>query len=188
VTVLVLGVGHPDRGDDAAGAMVARALDGMPGVVSRVVTGDPSQLLTDPLWDTADRVVLIDTVHTGHRPGTVHRWAGQRLLEHLPATGGGTHDLGVATTLHLAAALGRLPAELTVIGIEGACFEVGHPPCRPVRHAAAMVAAALVRGLDGVAAGDLLEVAARVVDREARTSSVGAAARRPRTSVAWSDH
>lgn len=166
MTVLVLGVGHPDRGDDAAGAMVARALDGLPGVVARVVTGDPSQLLTDPLWDRADRVVLIDTVNTGHRPGTVQHWTGQRLLEHLPATGGGTHDLGVATTLHLAAALGRLPAELSVIGIEGVCFDVGHPPCRPVRHAAAMVAAAVARSLEGVAAGDALEVAVGVVDLE----------------------
>lgn len=166
MTVLVLGVGHPDRGDDAAGAMVARALDGIPGVEARVVSGDPSQLLTDPLWDTADRVVLIDTVHTGHRPGTVHQWAGQRLLEHVPATGGGTHDLGVATTLHLAAALGRLPTELTVIGIEGVCFDVGHPPCRPVRHAAAMVAASVARGLEGVEASDALEVAVRVADLE----------------------
>lgn len=166
MTVLVLGVGHPDRGDDAAGALVARALDGTPGIVARVVSGDPSQLLTDPLWDTADRVVLVDTVRTGHRPGTVHQWAGQRLLEHLPATGGGTHDLGVATTLHLAAALGRLPATLTVIGIEGVCFDVGRPPCRPVRHAAAMVAAAVARSLEGVEAGAALEVAVRVVDLE----------------------
>jgi len=164
VTTLVLGVGHPDRGDDVAGAMVARALDDTPGVVARIVSGDPSQVLTDPLWDSAERVVLVDTVRTGHRPGTVHHWSGQRLLEHLPATGGGTHDLGVATTLHLAAALGRLPPALTVIGIEGACFEVGHPPCRPVRHAAAMVAAALARGLDGVDASVALDVAVRVVD------------------------
>jgi hydrogenase maturation protease len=164
MTLLVLGVGHPDRGDDAAGALVAQALEGTPGIAARAVSADPSQLLTDPLWDTAERVVLVDTVRTGQHPGTVHQWSGQRLLEHLPATGGGTHDLGVATTLHLAAALGRLPAALTVIGIEGILFEVGQPPCRPVRHAAAMVAAALVRTLDGVAAGDAPEVAGRVVD------------------------
>ncbi|MFO7777620.1 MAG: hydrogenase maturation protease [Nitriliruptoraceae bacterium] len=164
MTVLVLGVGHPDRGDDAAGTLVARALDDTPGIVARTVSGDPSQLLTDPLWDTAARVVLVDTVRTGQPPGTVQQWSGQRLLEHLPATGGGTHDLGVATTLHLAAALQRLPATLTVIGIEGIRFEVGHPPCRPVRHAAAAVAAALVGSLDGTAASAATEVAVRAVD------------------------
>lgn len=164
MTLLVLGVGHPDRGDDAAGALVAGALDAIPGIVARSVGADPSQLLTDPLWNTAERVVLVDAVRTGHRAGTVHQWSGQRLLEHVPATGGGTHDLGVATALHLAAALGRLPAELTVIGIEGVWFEVGHPPCRPVRHAAAMVAAALVRSLGDADADDALRVAVRVVD------------------------
>ena len=167
MTVLVLGVGHPDRGDDAAGPLVARGVDGTPGIVARVVSGDPSQLLTDPLWDSADRVVLIDSVHTGHRPGTVHHWSGPRLLEHVPATGGGTHDLGVATTLHLAAALGRFPADLTVIGIEGECVDIGRPPCRAVRHAAAMVAAALARSPEGGERADAsraLDVAARVLD------------------------
>lgn len=168
MTILVLGVGHPDRGDDAAGAMVARQLQGRSGIEACVVTGDPSQTLTDPRWNSADRVVLVDTVHTGRRPGTVHRWSGQRLLDHLPATGGGTHDLGVATTLHLAAALDRLPRDLTIIGIEGECFEVGHPPCRPVRHAARVVAEALARGaVDGAdsgAAGDGDEVAIPAAD------------------------
>ncbi|MFP4233612.1 MAG: hydrogenase maturation protease [Nitriliruptoraceae bacterium] len=149
MTCLVLGVGHPDRGDDAAGHLVASALAEAPGVVVRQVTGDPSGILTDPLWDRAERVVLVDTVRTGRRPGTVHRWAGERLLAHLPDTGGGTHDLGVATTLQLAAALERLPEDLVVIGIEGSSFQLGAPPSRPVRHAIAMVSAALARELCG---------------------------------------
>jgi hydrogenase maturation protease len=163
MTTLVLGVGNPERGDDAAGPLVASTLVTLPGVVARSVSGDPSTILTEPLWDTADRVVLIDTVRTGRRPGTVHRWAGERLLEHLPATGGGTHDLGVATTLHLAAALDRLPEDLVVIGIEGACFDIGHPPSRPVRHAITVVCAALARELTGDGR-EVLDLAVRMVD------------------------
>ena len=159
MTTLVLGVGHPDRGDDAAGPMVARALRSVPRITARVVHADPSDLLTDPLWDTAERVVLVDTVRTGQRPGTVHRWSGHGLLAHLPETGGGTHDLGVATTLHLAAALDRFPADLTVIGIEGVSFVVGRGPCRPVRHAVAMVAATLARQAGGAGEADALELA-----------------------------
>lgn len=162
MTCLLLGVGNPDRGDDAAGHLVSRALAGVADVVARQVTGDPSTILTDPLWDTADRVVLIDTVRTGRRPGTVHRWAGERLLAHLPDTGGGTHDLGVATTLQLAAALERLPDDLVVIGIEGASFEVGAPPSRPVRHAVAMVTAMLAREFGG--ADQVLRLAIRRTD------------------------
>jgi hydrogenase maturation protease len=163
VISLVLGVGHPDRGDDAAGPLVASALATLDGVVARSVSSDPSAILTEPLWDTADRVVLIDTVRTGRRPGTVHRWAGERLLEHLPATGGGTHDLGVATTLHLAAALDRLPDDLVIVGIEGSAFGIGDPPSRPVRHAITMVSAALARELTGDSR-EALELAVRMTD------------------------
>lgn len=163
MTMLVLGVGNPDRGDDAAGPLVAAALAEVVGIEARQVTADPSAILTDPLWDTAEQVRLVDTVRTGQRPGSVHRWSGQRLVDHVPATGGGTHDLGIATTLHLAQALGRLPPTLEVIGIEGAVFEVGHPPCRAVRHAVAMVAAALAREVDDTAV-DALQIAVRVRD------------------------
>ncbi len=164
MTILVLGVGHPDRGDDAAGPLVAAAVEGVEGITARAVTADPSAILTDPLWTRADRVYLVDTVRTGARPGTVHRWAGARLAEHLPATGGGTHDLGVATTLQLAAALDRVPTGLTVIGIEGGCVEVGTPPSRPVRHAVAMVAAALAADAGHGDQVDALEVAVRMRD------------------------
>ena len=162
MTILVLGIGHPDRGDDAAGPLVAAALEGVEGIEARSITSDPSAILTEPLWDSADRVYLVDTVQTGARAGTVHRWSGARLVEHLPATGGGTHDLGIATTLHLAAALDRLPDDLTVIGIEGCRFEVGVPPSRPVRHALAMVAAALAREAGADTEVDALELTVRV--------------------------
>ncbi|MEX2548746.1 MAG: hydrogenase maturation protease [Nitriliruptoraceae bacterium] len=146
MTTLVLGVGHPDRGDDAAGPLVAEALLGTPGIDARAVTADPSALLGQAGWDTASQVVLIDTVRTGARPGSIHYWSGTELLEHLPATGGGTHDLGVATTLQLAAALDRLPANLTVIGIEGVRFTFGAAPTAAVERAVAVVTGALSRG------------------------------------------
>ena len=147
MTTLVLGVGHPDRGDDAAGPLAAEALAGTPGIDAQAVTADPSALLGHPGWDRADDIVLIDTVRTGARPGAIHRWSGPQLLAHLPATGGGTHDLGVATTLQLAAALGRLPTHLTVIGIEGVRFTFGAPPTAAVQRAILVVTEALTRDL-----------------------------------------
>ncbi len=145
MTTLVLGIGHPDRGDDAAGPLVVEALAGTPGIDARAVTADPSALLGQPGWDDAHHVVLVDTVRTGARPGAIHRWSGRDLVAHLPATGGGTHDLGVATTLQLAAALGRLPDDLTVIGIEGVRFAYGAPPTAAVGRAVRVAAAALAR-------------------------------------------
>jgi hydrogenase maturation protease len=148
---VVFGVGNPDRGDDAAGWLVADLLgDGDGGAVTvRRVTADPSVILTDPLWDAADHVVIVDAVRTGAPPGTVHRWDLFELCGAPPTASGGTHDLGIATTIALAGALGRLPLAAVVIGIEGGCFDPGAPPSPEVLAASERVAAALEIGVLG---------------------------------------
>jgi hydrogenase maturation protease len=148
---VIFGVGNPDRGDDAAGWLVADLLGDGEGetVTVRRVTADPSAILTDPLWDTADNVVIVDAVRTGAPPGTVHRWDLFELCGAPRSSGGGTHDLGIATTIALAGALGRLPLAAVVIGIEGRGFDAGAPPSPEVLAAIERVAAALeIEALD----------------------------------------
>jgi hydrogenase maturation protease len=140
VTTLVVAVGHPDRGDDAIGSRVADHLAGTPGVVVRRVEGDATAVLSDPRWDRADRVVVVDAVRGSGAPGTVLRWSGGEALASFPARSAVTHDLGVAALLQLAAALDRLPPELTVIGVVTAGHEVGRPPSPAVTRAARHVA------------------------------------------------
>lgn len=143
---LVVGLGHPDRGDDAVGWLVADLLDGHDGVVVRRVPGDLSSLLDDPAWSTADRVVVVDAVATGATPGTVATWSAAELGAVGAAERDGAHDLDLVTTLDLARALGRLPADLSVIGIEGGCFDVGAAPSPAVVDAAGRVARGLTTG------------------------------------------
>ena len=143
MTTLIVGVGHPDRGDDAAGWLVIDLLQGCPHLTLRRVTADPSALLTDPLWTEAQHVVIIDAVRTGAEPGTILRWSHDRLLSELPPSGSGTHDLGVATCLGLARALGRMPRDLALIGIEGSHYDPGSPPSHAVLTAVEWVAASL---------------------------------------------
>jgi hydrogenase maturation protease len=147
VNVLVVGVGHPDRGDDAVGLHVIEQLEpeGVAGVVLRRQTGDPSGVLLDPLWEQADLVVLVDSTRTGAPVGTVTCRDARDLL------GGGvtapvTHEFGVAATIQLAEALDRLPARLTLVGIEAGDLAHGAPLSGPVREAVA-VAVDLVRRL-----------------------------------------
>ncbi|MFP4635589.1 MAG: hydrogenase maturation protease, partial [Nitriliruptoraceae bacterium] len=109
MNTLVVGLGHPDRGDDAAGWLVADLLERRAQLTVRRLCADPSTLLTEPWWLEARRVVLIDAVRTGAEPGTVHRFDLDELLDASPVTGAGTHDLGIATTLRLARSLDRLP-------------------------------------------------------------------------------
>ena len=146
---LVIGLGSPDRGDDAVGSAVARAVAARHPEVAVVDHEDPTALLD--LWAGHSPVVVVDAVRSGAPVGTVH-W-----LETGPAgppvsTGagthsgqGGTHAVGLAEMVELGRALGRLPPRLVVVGIEADSFDHGEPLTARVA-AAVPVAAARVCG------------------------------------------
>jgi hydrogenase maturation protease len=111
VTRVVIGVGNAARGDDGAGVVTAQRT----GPLGLVATA-PFQLID--LWEGADDVVVVDAARSGAAPGTIHRF--EVRSQPLPTTvlGGSTHAIGVAEVVELARAMGRLPARLTVYGIE----------------------------------------------------------------------
>ena len=141
---VVFGIGDVERGDDSAGWLVADLVaNGRPDVEVAYVSADPTSLLGDPRWATAQHAVVVDAVITGAEPGTVHEWAADDLVGPVSTTLGDDHDLGVATTLTLAHALGRLPSDVTVVGIEAGHGHRGSPPSHAVLAAAERVAATL---------------------------------------------
>jgi hydrogenase maturation protease len=123
--VVVIGVGNPDRGDDAAGRRVAAALRGVvpAGVVVMESDGDPTTIMD--AWTGADRAVLVDAMVSDSRPGTVRRFDATEtplpVSVHLPST----HGMGAAEAVELARSLGRLPPRVLVYGIEGSAFHPG---------------------------------------------------------------
>lgn len=124
--VLVVGVGRRDRGDDAVGPAVAeRAAGLLPPEVTVLERAEPAGLIGT--WDGAGLVVVTDAVRSGQRPGTVHVL--HACGGPLPVgTGAGTtHGLGLAEVIELGRALGRLPAELVVVGVEARQFRLGGP-------------------------------------------------------------
>jgi hydrogenase maturation protease len=143
--VLVVGIGHPDRGDDAVGWLVAERLRDrladLPDVQVVRSSADPAALLTQAAWNEAHHVVLVDAVVTGAPPGTVEVRGGEQPLPSPRSSG--THDLGLAATLQIAKALGRVPPDLTIVGVEGARFGIGDLPSPAVIAAAERVAVAL---------------------------------------------
>jgi hydrogenase maturation protease len=130
VPVLILCVGNPDRGDDAAGVLVAERLNalGIPALLA-----EPSSLME--AWAGAARVILVDAVVTGAPVGTIHSWD----ASHDPLPRGpfrsSTHALGVAEAVELARALGTLPERLVIYGIEAAQFQLGAQPTKAVLEA-----------------------------------------------------
>jgi len=123
--VLVVGMGNPDRGDDAIGPLVVRQLAGRvsPSITLIERTGDALALIED--WAGRDAVVLVDAAAAGTTPGRVHRidLLEEELLTDLSRAS--THAFGVADTVGLARTLDLLPASVIVYAVEGANFEPG---------------------------------------------------------------
>jgi hydrogenase maturation protease len=116
--LLVIGVGNPDRGDDAAGRAVARRLlaRGRRGLEVRECVGDAAALME--AWAGHEDVVLVDACRGAGPPGSVHRIGPERAAGLATLRHASTHALGVAAAIGLARALGRLPSRLVIYAIE----------------------------------------------------------------------
>lgn len=130
-TPLVIGIGHPDRSDDAIGLEVARRAASF--AEAELTAGDPADLIA--LWHGRRRVILVDAVRTGEAPGKVSVWD---LLTESVATNvvHSSHALGPVEAIEIGRALGMLPGELTLVGIEGKTFEISNQMSPEVSEAA----------------------------------------------------
>lgn len=153
MTILVIGIGNADRGDDAAGLAVARGIRDATGrrdVTVAELIGDQLALLD--AWDGARDVYIIDAVCSGGVPGTVYSFDARQPLDtrfrHC-----GTHTFSLADVIELARALGRLPARLIGYGIEGAAFELGVGLSPEVEAAVKAVTSRILGELKSVKAG-----------------------------------
>ena len=129
---LVIGIGNPDRGDDAVGIAVARALAARaPPWVAVAEAGGDALALFD-LWAEAERVVLVDATEPAGQPGRILRIDPAR--DPLPRAAGPTssHGFGLAEAVALARVLGRLPPLLAILGIEAMRFDPGAALSAPV--------------------------------------------------------
>ncbi|MGZ8744790.1 MAG: hydrogenase maturation protease [Nocardioides sp.] len=157
---LVIGLGSPDRGDDAVGRAVTRSVAArLPGVEA-VEHEDPTGLLD--LWEGRSPVVVVDAVCSGSPAGAVH-WletgpsgppVSSRAWTHVRGRGS-THAVGLADMVELGRVLGRLPERLVIVGVEAACFDHGAPLTPEV---AVAVPAAAERVCAAVAAAGRQEV------------------------------
>lgn len=134
--VLVIGCGNADRGDDAAGILVARRLRER-GVAALDHAGDALALID--AWAAAEHVILIDAVVSGAPLGTIVGCLGADA--ELPRSAGtSSHSFDLASAIELARALDRLPRSLKIYGIEGNAFAPGSEPQAAVRIAVERVA------------------------------------------------
>ena len=122
---VVIGIGNRLRGDDAAGVVVAEQLRPRVRDGVEVVSCDeePSRLME--AWEGAESVLLVDTVSSGSPPGTLHRVEVGEQAVPARTFRSSTHAIGIADTIELARALGRLPRRVRIYGIEAGGFTTG---------------------------------------------------------------
>ena len=149
--LLVIGLGNPDRGDDAVGVEVAREVAAERLDVNVLEFDDPSEALD--AWDVEDAVVVTDAIRSGGgHPGEIH--VVDAVAQKLPAgrwATGGTHALGLAAVVELARALGQLPRSLVVVGVEAKQFGHGAPMSDAVVAAVPAATNAVLAAIDAAA-------------------------------------
>lgn len=124
---VIIGIGNDFQGDDGIGHYIVQRIQmlNLPNISVFEESGEATHLME--AWSDADIVVIIDAMISHETPGLVCRFDASN--EPLPKefyTHFSTHSFGIAESLELARALGKLPATVIVYGIEGKDFETGH--------------------------------------------------------------
>ncbi len=126
--------------------MVRELLDSIPPHVTVIEASGEGATLMEA-WKGYERVIVIDATSSGSSPGTIHRFEAHR--EPLPARffHYSTHAFSVAEAIEMARALGHLPPEIIVYGIEGKHFVAGEGFSPEVENAASLVVDRVLRDL-----------------------------------------
>lgn len=130
---IVIGVGNRDRGDDAAGPIVCDRLGAQLGTTAAVRTFVCEGSILDLAlhWEHDDHVIIVDAMQPGTEPGRIVTF--DATTEPMPTPGAlSTHEIDVAVAVELARAIGRMPAQLLLIGIEVAQTDWAALPSEPV--------------------------------------------------------
>jgi hydrogenase maturation protease len=129
---IVIGIGNPDRGDDAAGHAVARHLRHLLQSDVSVVEHDGEATALFAQLDGAAAAFMVDASASGAPPGMIRRFDASAAPVPDRAFGLSTHGFGLAMAIELARTLGQLPPRCIVYAIEGTSFEPGAPLSPPV--------------------------------------------------------
>jgi hydrogenase maturation protease len=122
--LLVLGLGNPILGDDGLGPRAIAEIAARGGLPegTRLFDGETGGLDLLGEIEDARRLIAIDAVHLGGRPGALHRLAGGAIPRHLERSAS-AHDVGLRDLLALARLRGGGPRDVVVLGLEPAAIE-----------------------------------------------------------------
>ncbi len=133
----IIGCGNLDRGDDAAGVLVARRLRTL-GVEAEEQSGESCSLMDS--WQGFETVVVVDAICSDRGAGEVTVWDASTRPLPKAVLQCSTHAFGLYEAVELARTLDRLPDKLLIYGIEGKQFAPGARVSVEVEKAVELVA------------------------------------------------
>jgi hydrogenase maturation protease len=134
--IMIIGIGNLDRGDDAAGRLVARALrHKVPAHIAGVCEMSGEALGLVEKMKQAPTVFLIDACMSGERTGEIRRI--DLRFQALPSKQRdlSSHGFGLLAAIDLAGILGQLPEICIIYAIEGENYALGAAVSSPVQQA-----------------------------------------------------
>ena len=84
--VVVMGIGNPIRGDDAAGSLVARQIRDIPGVTPIDAQDVPENHWRQVANQRPETIILVDSVNLDSAPGSVAVLDKHQIAAHWPST------------------------------------------------------------------------------------------------------
>ena len=138
--VLVVGIGNPQRGDDAAGLILGRAVAERLGKPYLECEEVPENYLADMHQSPAGTVLFVDAVHMSAEAGEIRVLD----LDELADPGVSTHK----SSLRLLAGLltEHYGKRVALLGIQPICLDWGKPLTEPVARAIDRFVASLCGG------------------------------------------
>ena len=117
--IKIVAVGNTLRGDDGVGPAVIERLRfmGLPENIALVDVGADPLDITEHLVDV-DKVIVIDAARMGAAPGELAIFHPEDISEHPGGNPFSTHAYGLAEGFELARALGCLPEDVHIIGVQ----------------------------------------------------------------------
>lgn len=153
-TVVVMGIGSPCRGDDAAGSLVARKTSEAPSVHIIDAQDVPENCLGQVVGQQPDTVVLIDSVDLRSQPGAVTLLNKEQTAAYWPST----HRVPIRLLMDYLER--ETHARVVLIGIQPQCTEFSE-----------MMSATVSSSVEALAGVLNAVIAARVVPAQAKFAS-----------------
>jgi len=123
--VMVVGVGNLIQKDDGVGIHVIRELEkyDLPGEVE-LFDGGTLGIDLMPFIEGKEKLIFIDSVKGGQKPGTVFKFQPDDLnYEEAPKTS--VHQIGLIESLQMISLIGKAPGKIVIFGIQPKIIDWG---------------------------------------------------------------